>query len=605
MKAPEIRQKFIAYFKKQEHVVVPSSSLVPDNDPSVLLTTAGMQQFKPYLLGHLDPTTRFRARRLTSVQRCFRTSDIDAVGDASHLTFFEMLGNFSIGDYSKAGTIRFAWECLTKTFNVPKKRLWVTIFEGDTRTVKDFEAFKFWQEYVATDRITSFGRSENWWGPPGTSGPCGPSSEIHVDRTGQPCERQSNCRPNCPCGRFLELWNLVFMEYFQDEAGAFSDLPTKNVDTGMGLERLALILQDVPTVFETDLFAPIIRVAAQSGAVPAGESHLERTTHLRIVTDHLKAAVFLVADGVRFSNKDRGYILRRVFRRALDQLTYPLAAWPPIAAAVIDRYQQAYPFLAEQRSMITSALTEEAEGFLRHIDTTLKRVTAKDSRLSNGSGQTKRLTPEQAFTLFTTHGTSPARLRRAGFNFDEKAVKLKIEEHRRRSRAGAAKKFGGHGLGGYALDASRFKPDAVARLTRLHTATHLLQQALRTVLGSHVRQNGSDITPERLRFDFTHPTKLTAEQLAAVENLINQQVRRDLPVSWQELSPEEALQAGALSFFRERYPARVKVYSIGDFSKEICGGPHVKRSSEVGRVKIISEKSSAAGIRRIKATVEP
>lgn len=605
MKTPDIRRRFLDYFAKHRHRIVPSSSLIPNNDPSVLLTTAGMQQFKPYFLGQADPTKEFGSRRLTSVQRCFRTSDIDTVGDATHLTFFEMLGNFSIGDYSKAEAIELAWECLTKTFKLPKSKLWATVFGGDQAALKDIEAIKLWQAFLPTERLSDFGRGDNWWGPPGTAGPCGPSSEIHFELRPEACERGVHCRPNCPCGRFLEIWNLVFMEYLQNEAGQLTDLPAKNVDTGMGLERLAMILQAEPTVFETDLFSPIIEAAVKSGATVLGESETERTKRFRILADHLKAAVFLVADGVRFSNKDQGYVVRRVFRRALDQLTYPLAAYPAMTAAVIDVYAGTYPGLSEQRQTIDQVLRLEAESFLQQVETTLQRVTTR-RRLDQAVAQPQKrtLTADEAFTLYATHGTSLERLRRKGFEFDQAAVRKKIEAHKRVSRAGAAAKFGGHGLGGYALDASRLKPEEIRQVTRLHTATHLLHQALRKVLGSHVRQQGSDINPERLRFDFAHPTKLSTEQIRQVEDLVNQQIQRDLPVTWQEVALEQALQSGALSFFRERYPARVKVYTVGDFSKEICGGPHVEHTAQIGRVTIASEKSSSAGIRRIKAVVQ-
>ncbi|MBI4090232.1 MAG: alanine--tRNA ligase [Candidatus Kerfeldbacteria bacterium] len=603
MTAANIRKKFVAFFSDRQHQVVPSASLIPGNDPSVLLTTAGMQQFKPYLLGQADPLSAFGNRRLTSVQRCFRTSDIDSVGDATHLTFFEMLGNFSIGDYSKQGAIDLAWECLTKTFKLPKHKLWATVFSGDQAAGKDIQAIKLWQRHLPDQRISDFGRSDNWWGPPGTTGPCGPSSEIHYQRRDEACERGQHCRPNCACGRFVEIWNLVFMEYFQDEAGRCTELPTKNVDTGMGLERLAMVLQKVPTVFETDLFAPILDAAAAAGASPAEESDIERARRLRIVADHLKGAVFLLVDGVRFSNKDQGYVLRRVFRRALDQLPYPLAAYPPIVAAVVAVYAETYPFVQQQRQAINQEMQREAEGFVHLIETTMQRVTSGRHRDAVDQPMKRRLTADQVFQLRATHGISLERLRREGFEFDLAAVQKKIQEHRAISRAGAVAKFGGHGLGGYALDASKLSPEQAAQVTRLHTATHLLHQALRTVLGAHVRQQGSDINSERLRFDFSHPTMLSSEQIRQVEDLVNQQIQRDLRVSWKEVPLSEALESGALSFFRERYPDRVRVYSVGDFSKEICGGPHVEHTLEIGQFSITSEKSSAAGTRRIKAVV--
>ncbi len=610
MTAKLIRKKFLEFFKKQAHVIVPSSSLIPDNDPSVLLTTAGMQQFKPYFLGERDPDEVFKSRRLASVQRCFRTSDIEQIGDSSHLTFFEMLGNFSLGDYSKAGAISLAWECLIKIFKIQKDRLWVTIFSGDERSVKDFEAFKLWGQYLPKERICEFGRSDNWWGPPGSSGPCGPSSEIHFDLTHTACGRGKNCLPNCACERFIEIWNLVFMEFFQNEQAELTSLPTKNVDTGMGLERLALILQNKPTIFETDLFAPIMTAIEQEKAFGAGDTEDERLRRLRIISDHLRGAVFLVADGVRFLNKEQGYVLRRVFRRALDQFRYPLASYPAVVDAVLDNYHQVYPQLESERQQIHDLLHQEAESYDRLVKAGLKRAlaTVRKRRAASSSPEIsgdQQLTPDEAFDFYSTHGLSLDRMKQEGFSFDRQAVNQKIEIHRQKSRAGVIKKFGGHGLVRYALDTSDYSAESIARVTRLHTATHLLHQALRTVLGSHVQQRGSDITPDRLRFDFTHPTKLSPEQIASVERLINQQIQKSLAVESAELALKDALASGALSFFRERYPHRVTVYSVGTFSKEICGGPHVNNSSQIGKFKITSEKSSAAGIRRIKATVEP
>lgn len=606
MDAKTVRRKFVGYFEKQEHVLVPSSSLIPSNDPSVLFTTAGMQQFKQYFLGEKDPEQDFGSRRLASVQRCFRTSDIDSVGDSTHCTFFEMLGNFSIGDYSKEGAVRMAWECLTKNFRIPKQRLWATVFAGDDRSMKDFEAHKLWGAYLPETRIAEFGRSDNWWGPPGASGPCGPCSEIHFDHTGVACERGDACRPNCPCGRFIELWNLVFMEYYQNDAGQFSELPKKNVDTGMGLERLAVAVQHVDSIFDTDLFTDITRAILQEKGFGKGDAEQDRARKLRIVADHIKGTVFLLADGVRFSNKDQGYVLRRIFRRALDQFSYPSASYPAVVNAVIDAYRDAYPMLHERREAILAACAEECEHFTARVNTTIRKVLherthAPDSREKPANG-TRTLSPEQAFTLFTTHGTPLDRLKREGFTFDEDAVRVLIEAHKKKSRAGVVGKFGGHGLG-YLLDASQFKKEDVERITKLHTATHLLHQALRAVLGAHVQQSGSDITPERLRFDFTHPEKLTRDEIEKVEHLVNAQIDADLSVTAQEMDLPQALASGALSFFKEKYPPRVTVYRIGDFSKEICGGPHVTHSGAVGRFKIISEKSSAAGIRRIKATV--
>lgn len=603
MNADSVRAKFLGYFKKQEHIVVPSSSLVPDNDTTVLLTTAGMQQFKPYFLGEEDPEKKFGSRRLASSQRVFRTSDIDEVGDGTHLTFFEMLGNFSISDYSKDGAIRMAWECLTKTFKVQKQNLWATVFAGDDKASKDIEAIKLWQEYIPTDQISENGRDDNWWGPPGKTGPCGPCSELHYDFVGAPCERGKLCRPNCPCGRFMELWNLVFMEYSQREDGTTAALASKNVDTGMGLERLMRVLQSGKTIFDTDLFKSIIAVIEGEKSIGSNSVAAERVKKIRIIADHLKGTMFLLSDGVRFSNKDQGYILRRIFRRALDQFDFPMTSFPAVLEAIIALYKKSYPQLERQRDELLALCTSEADHFVNMVSKTIEKVASRSGAQQRSGTGSKTLTADEVFTLYSTHGTPLERLKREGFIFDEAAVEKKIEEHKKTSRAGVHGKFGGHGLG-YAINAGAYRKEDVEMITRLHTATHLLHKALRTVLGDQVRQNGSDITPERLRFDFTYPSKLSDEQRARVEALVNEQVQRDLPVTFVEMPLSEALRSGALSFFREKYPDRVTVYSVGDFSKEICGGPHVHRSGEVGTFRIISEKSSAAGIRRIKAVIK-
>lgn len=603
MTTSAIRKKFIAFFEKQNHQLIPSASLVPDNDPSVLFTTAGMQQFKQYFLGQREPQAGLGARRAVSIQRCFRTSDIDQVGDASHHTFFEMFGNFSFGDYSKDDAIRFAWECLTKTYRLQPNRLWATVFGGDDRSVKDFESVKLWQRHLPNERIHELGRKDNWWGPPGSSGPCGPCTEIHVDLRGQACDRGQLCQPGCACGRFLEIWNLVFMEFFQSEDGQFQPLPQKNVDTGMGLERLASLLQKKPSAYETDLFANVIKVIEAEPGFGDRDESSERQRRIRIIADHLRGAVFLIADGVRFLNKEQGYILRRVFRRALDQFVHPLTSYRSVVEAIIDQYADWHPQLTAERKTIFSVLEAEAQSYDQTVKQSLQRAAGLRRKTSVDGDDSMALTPEAAFELYATHGLSLDRLRREGFRFDETAVQKRLTDHREKSRAGATGKFGGHGLG-YALDASGYSEDDVERVTRLHTATHLLHQSLRAVLGDHVRQNGSDITPERLRFDFSHPEKMSVDQRQAVEDLVNEQIKNKLPVTRTLMKLDQALQSGALSFFREKYPPEVTVYAVGDFSREICGGPHVQNSGEIGHFRIISEKSSAAGIRRIKAVVD-
>ncbi len=603
MKSGSIRIAFIKYFKKQGHTAVPSSSLWPHDDPSVLLTTAGMQQFKSSLMGEKDPREEYGSRNLTSVQRCFRTSDIESVGDPSHNTFFEMLGNFSVGGYFKQEAIHYAWEFITRKMDLPAERLWATYFNGDEVVAEDLETKELWSVYLPLERIVGCDREENWWGPPGTSGPCGPSSELHYDFTGEPCDQGDKCRPNCGCGRFMELWNLVFMQYHMNAKGTLRDLPTKNIDTGMGLERLAMVLQRKKNIFETDLFADIMRAVKDSKSF-GSTSQYEDEIRARIVTDHVKATVMLLSDGVVFSNKEQGYIARRVYRRALDQFLHPRIELETIINAIYDIYGEIYPHLIEQKDDIVQRLQKELASYSKvlnlNIDelvqkiTNLKHQTKQDTR--KGPAQ-RKLSPKQAFTLYTTYGLSPERIKRKGYTFDKKAFNDLVNEHQEKSRS--EKKFGGHGI-----QSSEWSHTERESMKKLHTATHLLHEALRRVLGKHVRQQGSDINPERLRFDFEHPAKLTGEEKQKIQELVNEQIKKDLPVTQEQIRYQQALNKGALAFFKEKYPDTVSVYSVGDFSKELCGGPHVTHTGSMGHFKITSEKSSSAGIRRIKAVLE-
>ncbi|MBI3115186.1 MAG: alanine--tRNA ligase [Candidatus Kerfeldbacteria bacterium] len=601
MTSRELRAAFLEFYRHRGHTVIPSSSLVPDNDPSVLLTSAGMQQLKPYFLGERDPVKDFGGRKLASVQRCFRTSDIDEVGDQTHNTFFEMVGNFSIADYFREEAIASAWTFLTAELRLSTDRLWATIFAGDELTPRDTEAERLWQAYLPADRISAFGRAENFWGPPGRAGSCGPSSEIHVDLTAQACQRGSGCVPNCACGRFVELWNLVFTEFEKRADGSFVPLATKNIDTGMGLERLALVQQKAETIFETDLFVPIIESVVAIDAMSALKPD-DRTRRQRIVADHLRAAVWLLADGVTFSNKDQGYILRRIVRRALDQLTVPKPDLLPILTSVASVYTSIDPSLKERLPSFHSALKTEQTAYDRVQRQELGTLIAK-LRGQTGEAVDRNLTPEEAFTLYATHGTAVTRLEREGYHFDRVAFDQLLAHHQAKSRGSQEKKFGGHGLA-HGVATEGMSNTDVQKITRLHTATHLLHAALRAVLGSAVQQNGSDINPERLRFDFSFPRKLTDAERHRVEELVNEKIRADLPVSWVVMPYEQAIAEGALAFFKEKYEPEVKVYTMGDFSKELCGGPHVEHTAQVGRFRLLSEKSIAAGMRRIKAVVE-
>ncbi len=603
MTAQHIRDEFTKFFVQHDHKALPSSSLIPDNDPTVLLTTAGMQQFKPYFLGEKDPLDIFGAKRVTTIQKSFRTSDIDGVGDTSHLTLFEMLGNFSFGDYFKTEAIDLAWEFLTKKMHLPADRLWVTVFGGEGEIPRDTEAEKLWLKHLPKERIIRCGRKDNFWGPPGKSGSCGPSSEIHVQLADDP-----QGKPNAS-DEFLEIWNLVFTEYNQDEEGKLTALPQKNIDTGMGLERLAMVVQNKAHIFATDLYVPIMeQVMKLPGFGDAGQADIN-ARRARIVADHLRAVTFLLADGVRFSNKDQGYILRRIVRRAADQFLVLDFSFDQVVETIIFHYHKQYPELLTHHDAIKQLLNQELDAYRKVLNIDVAALLKK-MRKGNGdqveeqAGASHMLvTPDEAFTLYSTHGISLDRLERLGFAFERNAVEERITAHQELSRAGAAKKFGGHGLG-HGPDTSTMSSQEIEQVTRLHTATHLLQAALRAILGETVKQSGSDINPERLRFDFTFDRKLTDEEKAKVEALVNEKVQADLPVSWTMMPYQQAIDAGALAFFKEKYDDEVKVYTMGDFSKELCGGPHVEHTNEVGRFKITAEQSVGSGMRRIKATVQ-
>lgn len=602
MTVQQIRNAFTEYFVQHGHTALPSSSLLPDNDPSVLLTTAGMQQFKPYFLGQKDPIQDFGAKKATTIQKCFRTSDIDEVGDTSHLTMFEMLGNFSFGDYFKQEAIDMAWEFLTKKLQLPEDRLWVTIFGGDEYVARDVEAEQMWLKHVPAERIVACGRKDNFWGPPGKSGSCGPCSEIHVQLVDNP-----KGKPN-ETDEFLEIWNLVFTEYNQDEQGNLTPLPQKNIDTGMGLERLTMVVQKQSHIFATDVYQPIMEAVVKLPSFGDSEQAEIHGRRQRIVADHLRAACFLLADGVRFSNKDQGYVLRRIVRRAADQFLVMEFSFDPIVDSIVEHFGLAYPELKTEQQQIKTHLNVELEQYRKVLSLDVGQLVEKMRKAVPGivpeaTPSHLQLSAEEAFTLYTTHGISLDRLERLGFAFDKSGVQAKIEDHQALSRAGAEKKFGGHGLNDPDLK-SKYTAEQIMTMKRLHSATHLLQAALRKILGDEVKQSGSDIDPERLRFDFTFPRKLTDEEKQQVENLVNEKVQADLPVSFASMPFEQAIDAGAMAFFKEKYGDVVKVYSMGDFSKELCGGPHVEHTAQVGNFKITGESSVGAGLRRIKAIVE-
>ena len=573
MQSNEIRKKFLDFFKEQGHAVVPSSSLVPD-DPSVLLTTAGMQQFKSYYIGKADPMRDFGSKNTASVQKCFRTSDIDEVGDETHLTFFEMLGNFSFGGYFKKEAIRWAYEFIVNELGVSRDRITVTIFGGDSDIPEDKESYTIWHKEIGLLEllIKKNGRQDNFWGPTGNEGPCGPTTGICVDGG--------------------EIWNLVFNEYYCNADKSLRKLEIPGVDTGMGLERLAVMLQGADNVFETDLFHPLI------SSIREVKSGLDEKV-LRVLADHLRASIFLIADGMRPSNKEAGYILRRLLRRILVYgIKYDIHAdLFSIATGIIKENYGDWYLEVKNTKEILAVMLEEKTKFEKALALGVKEVE-----------KYAEITAKDAFYIYETFGLPwellrelvPAKVK----DLDEKAWEEEFKKHQEISRAGLEKKFGGHGL---ILDTGELKASTLEeaeKVTRLHTATHLMQAALRKVLGSEVHQMGSDITAERTRFDFSFSRKLTAEEIKKVEDLVNEAIQKDLPVSYRELSIEEARKTGALYFFKEKYPDRVKVYSMGEFSKEFCGGPHVANTLKVGEFKISKQEAVGAGIRRIRAIVD-
>ena len=583
MKAIEIRNKYLKFFKEHGHAVIPSAPLIPENDPSVLFTTAGMQPLVPYLLGEKHPA----GTRLTDYQKCLRTVDIDEVGDNRHLTYFEMLGNWSLGDYFKEESIKMSFEFLTKELNIPVEKLYVTCFKGDEDCPKDEISSECWKRAGILDgHIYFYGKDDNWW-IAGEEGPCGPDTEMFYD-TGKP-KCSENCQPSCDCGKYVEIWNNVFMEYYKHADGKYTKLEQKNVDTGLGLERMTMLLQGKETPFDTELFYPIMKKLEELQKVDDIQSR-------RIVAEHLRASIMIISDGGRPSNVDRGYILRRLIRRMirhLNKLEIELAKLSDLIELNIENLKEMYPVLEENKEIIKNVIIEEKDKFVKTL-THGEREFIKEIRKAQEQGK-NRIDGKVVFRLYDTYGFPPEvtneLARENNMEVDLKEFDKLFKEHQEKSRLGSEQKF----KGGLA--------DQNEKTIAYHTATHLLHQALRTVLGEHVKQSGSNITEERLRFDFTHPQKMTKEEIEKVENLVNEQIKRDLPVTCEEMSYEDAKKSGAIGLFTDKYGDRVKVYTIGDFSKEICGGPHVTHTGDMGRFKIKKEESSSSGIRRIKAVL--
>lgn len=582
----DIRQAYLDFFRSKEHTVVPGASLIPDNDPTVLFTTAGMHPLVPYLLGEAHPG----GTRICDVQRCIRTQDIDEVGDASHLTMFEMLGNWSLGDYFKEGAIEMSYEFLTSVLEIDPSMLSVTCFEGDDDAPKDTEAADIWKRVgIAEDRIGFLPKKDNWWGPAGQTGPCGPDTEMFFwVGDGQP-----HGNPAVNEDDWMEIWNDVFMQYNKTESGQFEPLKQQNVDTGMGLERVAAMMQGVTNVYETDRMRPIMeRVRSM-----ASNSDIK---HERIITDHIKAATFVIADGIKPGNVDQGYVLRKIIRRAIRsarQLGIETGGdfCAQISDEVVSQYGHVYGHIKKQEKMIADTLAAEELQFGKTLQAGIRQL---EKVIEETDGDI--IAGTDAFHLYDTYGF-PLELTKEivgekGFSVNEADFDTAFKAHQELSRKGAEQKFSG-GLA-----------DHSAETTKLHTATHLLNAALRTVLGDHVYQKGSNITKERLRFDFSHDEKMTDEQKKEVERLVNEAIEADLPVSYHLTTVDGAKDEGAIGVFDEKYESEVKVYVMGKddavFSKEICGGPHVARTGMLGRFTLKKEESSSSGVRRIKATVE-
>lgn len=587
----DLRAMFLKFFQDHGHAVISSASVIPENDPTVLFTTAGMHPLVPYLMGQKHPA----GTRLTDVQKCVRTGDIEDVGDFSHLTFFEMLGNWSLGDYFKKEMIPWSWEFLTseKYLGLPKDRLAFTVFAGDKDCPRDEESANLWRSCgVADDHIFYLPKENNWWGPAGVTGPCGPDTEMFIITDKEPCG--PDCSPACSCGRYLEIWNDVFMQYNKKEDGTFEPLAQKNVDTGMGLERTICVLNGKKSVYETDLFENILGKIAELSGRTYGED--EATTKaFRIIADHMRTSTFIMGDdrGVSPANVDQGYVLRRLIRRAVRygmEIGMPEGFTGEIAKVIIEQYKDVYPELKRNEAFVLDQLALEETRFAKTLKQGNREFEKLAQRVKDG-----RIDGESAFHLYDTYGF-PVEMtcelaKDAGLTVDMEGFKECFKKHQATSQAGAEQRF----KGGLA--------DHSAQSARLHTATHLLHAALRKVLGDEVAQKGSNITAERLRFDFSFGRKMTKEEIAEVERLVNEAIDAHAPIVCEEMTVPEAQAQGAIGLFTSKYGENVKVYTMGPYSKEICGGPHATNTGDLKSFKIQKEESSSAGVRRIKAVI--
>ena len=596
MKTSELRSKYLAFFKEQGHSVIPSVSLIPDNDPSTLFTSSGMQPLVPYFLGQPHP----EGKRLVNSQKSFRAQDMEEIGDNRHTTFFEMLGNWSLGDYFKREQLRWVFEFLTKEIGLDPRRIYVSVFNGQGSIAKDTETIDIWKELYQTvgidakegERIFAYPASKNWWSRSGepenmpAGEPGGPDSELFFEYPNVSHDPAfgDSCHVNCDCGRFVEIGNSVFMQYKKEADGSLSELSQRNVDFGGGLERLVAATLNEPDVFKIDIFQPLLALLESKSGKIYGQEVTE-TRYMRIVCDHSRAATMLMSDGALPSNKAQGYVVRRLIRRAIRfgrLLNLPPGFITEIGASILDSYADIYPVTPEKHAAILTALTQEETKFHAMLGKGLKEIE-----------KIPALTGALAFKLFETYGfpweMTEEIARERGQQVDRAEFEGEFKKHQDLSRTSAKGMF----KGGLA--------DHGEAVVKLHTTTHLMHQALRSVLGTHVQQKGSNITNERLRFDFSHSQKVTPEEIKEVERIVNEQIARNLKVSFADTTYDDAIKAGALAFFGERYPEKVKVYEIGDFSKEICGGPHIENTTVLGRFSISREEASSAGVRRIYA----
>jgi alanyl-tRNA synthetase len=577
----------LEFFQKNGHKFIANASLIPENDPTALFTSAGMHPLVPYLLGQRHPS----GRKLVNVQKCLRTSDIDEVGDSFHLSFFEMLGNWSLGDYFKEESIQWSYEFLTSKewLNIDEEKLSVTVFAGDEKIPRDTESARIWEGLgIPKDRIFYLPRKDNWWGPIGSTGPCGPDTEMFYDTGKEPCG--SECKPGCSCGKYNEIWNNVFMEYNRTPDGEYELLEQKNVDTGMGVERTVAVLQERDNVYETEIFAPLVnRIKELSGIEVIPENQIRS---VRIICDHSRAATFLLAEGIVPLNVEQGYVLRRVIRGAIRHgklLGIEEEFLSVLSQIIIETYVEDYPQLKSNEDFIVTELKKECKKFNK----TLARGLNRFNRITRNK---KKIDGKDAFLLYQSFGF-PIEITKElgkenGIFVDVDGFYEEFEKHQKVSRAGADKRFGS-GLA-----------DESEATVKLHTATHLLNEALRRVLGKDITQKGSNITQKRLRFDFNFDRKLTDQEIKDVEKIVNGKINEALPVKRIETTLDEAIRMGSQAVFEQKYKEKISVYSIGDFSMELCSGPHVENTGELGRFKIIKEEGISAGVRRIRAVLE-